>query len=785
MAEPEPWLDDWGEVPGNLPSQDRSGRKASPIFSAAMSIWRTCTGSHHKYDYGVTVNSTKQSGACDFSKNFGTYQLDLGNQPNTDQTGSEKNWLKTKKESREERERYDQHEQDERHLQQERQQNSKPLEVVEESKEATDEIGWGMGSLIIPVTELGLPDVLDAELELYIRTFQSKFTNQYALSLPCYSHEDEVLVGFLGRLLQTVSDDCPCTTLMDISKAMKQHFSNTGFEEGSAHREVISKYWEPFVLQLHQCPDPRRSDLGKWVADDACRILVETYVTRSIWYAYWRHREKVKPFNDWKGAKQALLQTTAGILEEYSSEKWEKLNAMHNRFIMHWGAIQGKLQGSASVSDEIKRVFDSSQTTWKCAIEAVQDIRHDRIPPARNSAAALVLAVSIDTIHNQTPTSRFYEALAQWVVQDGGEISYFIDLCWPSWIEHRRDSGFCGSEGLAAFPEQIALLNSLFSTADSINDFRTTRSVLEQLMDEFMDEDDFVVLPYDISVEAAASILIFDDDDLVDDLSTDDPPGPARPMQLAVNPFTAEPGISLISDWVDGAIIISGIVVHFLIATALGHMKGPDPSYRFIGEDAFQKVIKDTRDGRYLNVDDVKSALIQIVPIDSIGTVLRLCGDLASLWKKMGPLTCGQESKQVLRENNRISVDTCMSDASVVYATGTPSIPLLADSPVHPDTRNWTPMATSVSPYSQTMSSGSSNSGTMETPPVQGTRRVHHCSHDGCPKVFPTSSNRRRHEKSVHGGTTACSYCLKLIKDRADYKKKHAKACKAQSREEF
>ncbi|KAF8538619.1 hypothetical protein BDD12DRAFT_841675 [Trichophaea hybrida] len=216
-------------------------------------------------------------------------------------------------------------------------------------------------------------------------------------------------------------------------------------------------------------------------------------------------------------------------------------------------------------------------------------------------------------------------------------------------------------------------------------------------------------------------------------------------------------------------------------------MKGPDPSYGFAGEDDFQKVIKDTRDGRYLNVDDVKFALIRIVPIDSIGTVLRLCGDLASLWKKMGPLTCGPESKQVLRDNNRISVDTCMSDASILYATGTPSIPLLANSPAHPETQHWTPMATSISSDSQTMSSSSSNTGTMETSPVQGTqpRRVHHCGHDGCPKVFPTSSNRRRHERSVHGGTTACSYCLKLIKDRADYKKKHASICKALAREEF
>jgi hypothetical protein len=395
--------------------------------------------------------------------------------------------------------------------------------------------------------------------QLYIRSFQSKFANQYALSLPGHTYEDSVLVGFLGGLLQTVSNDCPYTTVVDIFRAMHQQYSNTRFGEGSAHMKVIRKYWEPFILQLLQCPGPRPSSSGKWAANDACRILVENYVTHSLWYAYWKHREHVKPFNDWKGARQALLQTTAGILEEYSWEKWDKMNAMRDRFLVHWSTIQGKLQDSATVSDKIKRVFTSSHITWKCALEAVQDIRLGQIPTARKSAAALVLAASIDTMHNRdydsTPTSRFYEAVAQWVGQDGGEIGYFIDLCWPSWREHCRETGFCSSEGPAAFPKQIRMLNSLFSSAESIDEFRTTRRILEK----FMDEDGFVVLSYDLSVEAAATTLIFDNNLLVD------VPGVFRPMGVTENRFSLEPGIHLIADWVDGAIIISGIIVHFLL----------------------------------------------------------------------------------------------------------------------------------------------------------------------------------------------------------------------------
>jgi hypothetical protein len=68
-----------------------------------------------------------------------------------------------------------------------------------------------------------------------------------------------------------------------------------------------------------------------------------------------------------------------------------------------------------------------------------------------------------------------------------------------------------------------------------------------------------VVLSYDLSVEAAATTLIFDNNLLVD------VPGVFRPMGVTENRFSLEPGIHLIADWVDGAIIISGIIVHFLL----------------------------------------------------------------------------------------------------------------------------------------------------------------------------------------------------------------------------
>ncbi|KAF8241900.1 hypothetical protein K440DRAFT_620708 [Wilcoxina mikolae CBS 423.85] len=86
---------------------------------------------------------------------------------------------------------------------------------------------------------------------------------------------------------------------------------------------------------------------------------------------------------------------------------------------------------------------------------------------------------------------------------------------------------------------------------------------------------------------------------------------------------------------------------------------------------------------------------------------------------------------------------------------------------------------------SRTISPSSSHTVPVETPPIQDAqrRRLHRCSQ--CPEVFFTSSNRRRHEKSVHGGSIQCSHCLTRIRDRSDYKKKHARACKAQRRNVF
>ncbi|KAF8244433.1 hypothetical protein K440DRAFT_14689 [Wilcoxina mikolae CBS 423.85] len=60
------------------------------------------------------------------------------------------------------------------------------------------------------------------------------------------------------------------------------------------------------------------------------------------------------------------------------------------------------------------------------------------------------------------------------------------------------------------------------------------------------------------------------------------------------------------------------------------------------------------------------------------------------------------------------------------------------------------------------------------------TGRVHLCR--SCKRECSTRTNLRRHERTVHGRPTPCRYCQKPVKNRPDYRAKHAKVCKFQPR---
>ncbi|KAF8544400.1 hypothetical protein BDD12DRAFT_873105 [Trichophaea hybrida] len=60
------------------------------------------------------------------------------------------------------------------------------------------------------------------------------------------------------------------------------------------------------------------------------------------------------------------------------------------------------------------------------------------------------------------------------------------------------------------------------------------------------------------------------------------------------------------------------------------------------------------------------------------------------------------------------------------------------------------------------------------------TGQVHICRR--CKRECSTRTNLRRHERTVHKRPTPCCYCQKPIKNRPDYRAKHAKVCKSQPR---
>jgi hypothetical protein len=40
-------------------------------------------------------------------------------------------------------------------------------------------------------------------------------------------------------------------------------------------------------------------------------MLVESYVSHTLWYAYWNHRDNVNVFSNWKNVRQTLLTAAA------------------------------------------------------------------------------------------------------------------------------------------------------------------------------------------------------------------------------------------------------------------------------------------------------------------------------------------------------------------------------------------------------------------------------------------------------------------------------------------
>lgn len=124
------------------------------------------------------------------------------------------------------------------------------------------------------------------------------------------------------------------------------------------------------------------------------------------------------------------------------------------------------------------------------------------------------------------------------------------------------------------------------------------------------------------------------------------------------------------------------------------------------------------------------------------------------------------------------------SPSSLVYSDIVPDgLPMLSTSEMEdpsPFVYSYLPNTSGSCSYTTTTTSLSSEPATQE---LRATQPQYRCRH--CTAVFRTSTNRLRHEKSVHGVSVSCQYCHKKIKMRADYKSKHAKTCRARPRVSF
>jgi len=387
--------------------------------------------------------------------------------------------------------------------------------------------------------------------QFYLDAFRSNFANKEALfALESESLQNRKLLHHFIWLLET-------ETLDKIS--IQEH---GGFLDGSGWG-VVAQYRRFFVEEFSPTLTHRQ-----------CLDLVERYITCSLWSAYrhWRENpdspDSICLFNNWKGAKPVLIQATIQFLETQAAEKWAKMKDIRDRFLVRWKFAQKKLQ-DATLPATIKEVFNCSQKTWKCALKAVaKDIRYDRIPSTSGSAAALVLAWSVDSrrnsdVYSTAVSTEFYAALNQWVALGNGGTDGFVSLCWPEWTKYSTANHPPTLQDSTAFSE---LFPSIACSPVSVDGSQVTRWILA----DCMDEEDMDLFASEICVEAAAVAATLGNSDYPSDSSSvtntrHDPisshPGQSERGELQ---HEIDPGVDPESVLVHGIIIV-GIIVTFLL----------------------------------------------------------------------------------------------------------------------------------------------------------------------------------------------------------------------------
>ncbi|KAF8542017.1 hypothetical protein BDD12DRAFT_432178 [Trichophaea hybrida] len=502
------------------------------------------------------------------------------------------------------------------------------------------------------------------------------------------------------------------------------------------------------------------------------------------------------------------------------------MNDIRNRFVFEFYDKRWCIEGAERIealSPIIKEALSSSQTAWVSALRALEDIRTGKKSSLGRTAALLVLSSVMDSRINETSddilwqfgkflyTRPFYGALHQWMDSQGHELNEFTNFWWPDLVEHRRDyqrSIECGNLHYFSLrcsdwyfsdetlQQHIERLNTIFGEAPS-NNLPITRMILTN----FMEEDNFQISTDNLAVEAMAVTLTFEeprnshpdpchgDATLAGGREQNSKGGTTNPSGVDLTEAAIFVGIIV---WFLNQIHIPGLtpLLLLVVAVQLGRYNfvaytletyaavfSLDPTYSFVQENWFQDIVEGICDDAYQTLEEVRMDMIRMVSISAIEAVLSFCALCASHLHKFGfsdisPLQqCHGSFRPVSTDHKGFENDKedLLSTADVI-----------TEHTEVPEAEN--PSAVNSLSPSNTTSITHNSPTIVSTVPSQH-RPNHACIH--CKMIFPTSSNRRRHEKSVHGGTIACRHCDKPIRDRADYKKKHANVCKALSRAEF
>ncbi|KAI5778458.1 hypothetical protein EDC01DRAFT_674352 [Geopyxis carbonaria] len=492
------------------------------------------------------------------------------------------------------------------------------------------------------------------------------------------------------------------------------------------HNEVTTAFWSNFVRDLKRGFDSQKATrryIGK--------TLLFTFLDRQITL-----------FFNWEGAQQMVLDATSKLLQKRNPEKWDHIQRIRDKFRECWHHTAAQLNSQPDINGEFSKVFSDPRATWNQAMKATSEIQIGKFPTSAQCAALLVLGWAMDLVQNENhgdleASPNFKSDLVKWLSLFEGssgdgqkEMETFLNKMWPDSGSTQIPVEVCKDISESRMMEDIK--RDFLETNPVGKDFVIAELLIQHLMEDIgQDFDEWDMISLDASTVGFG---------LVEDHNTINTPtiepveaavSRKRPPSEQVPKFPAE----IMITYLKTGEILPSVISFFSDAIEFGI---PIPIFMGILAKNVLSVCVETTAHQLNHVLSVTPSPhdISAHPLNSFRNQL----------------------PRHVPGRRQEFVDT------------------IDDSPQHtsPHFRALTSPISIYTPISSVATPGTVLSA-ASSPWITETRlwwcqKCHDCH-------FNTKSNLSRHNRTVHGKLYKCPRCKKMLKPRADYRKKHQRAC--------